>query len=113
LSRAFEAYVESGRKILEQLGNHTEIAKKVSRIVREAWPDAKVYLFGSVLEGKYTAMSDIDLLIVVDGVDREEAYRVQAMIYGKIEGPLELHVASAAQFDRWYRRLTNHFEEII
>jgi len=34
----------------------------------------EVYLFGSMLDGKITAASDIDLLIVTDNVDPKKAY---------------------------------------
>ncbi len=104
--------MESGRRALEQLGRYREIAKAVKGIVEGHWSDAKVYAFGSALEGRYTAASDIDILVVVDGVDREEAQRVKAEVYGAVDAPIELHVASSDEFERWHRRFIGELEEI-
>jgi len=89
-----------------------EIAKRVKGIVDEFWRDAKVYVFGSVLEGKCTPMSDIDILIVVDGVSREEAYKVKAAVYKDTDAPIELHVASSEEFERWYKRFIDRLKEV-
>lgn len=112
MSKEFESYIESGRKTLEQLNNYMGIAERVKGMVDEFWRDAKVYVFGSVLEGKYTSMSDIDILIVVDGVSREEAYKVKATVYKDIDAPIELHVASSEEFERWYKRFIDRLEEV-
>jgi len=112
LSKGFESYIESGRKTLEQLNSYMEIAKRVKGIVDEFWRDAKVYVFGSVLEGKCTPMSDIDILIVVDGVSREEAYKVKAAVYKDTDAPIELHVASSEEFERWYKRFIDRLKEV-
>ncbi len=34
----------------------------------------EIYLFGSMLDGKITAASNIDLLIIVDNIDPKKAY---------------------------------------
>ncbi len=112
MSKGFEAYVESGTEALRQLNNYSEVARRVRRIVDAVWRDSKVYVFGSVTKGKQTAMSDIDILIVVDGVTREEAYVVEAKIYSAIDAPIELHVASTEEFRRWYGRFIDKLEEI-
>lgn len=112
-SDRFDVYVESGRKALQQLDNYREIGRRVKGMVNVVWKDANVYIFGSVIDGKYTAMSDIDMLIVVEGVSREDTYRVKAMIHKAIDAPIELHIASKEEFNHWYKRFTNKFEEIV
>ncbi|MEM3439436.1 MAG: nucleotidyltransferase domain-containing protein [Candidatus Bathyarchaeia archaeon] len=112
MSKEFKAYLESGRRALERLGRYGEVAKRVKGIVEGHWGDAKAYAFGLALEGKYTAASDIDILVVVDGVDKEEARRLKAEVYGAIDAPIELHVASSDEFERWYRRFVEKLEEI-
>lgn len=96
----------------EQLDNYIEVARGVKKIVGRFWEDARVYVFGSVLEGKYTATSDIDILVVINGVSREEAYRVKAEVYRAVEAPIELHVTSSGEFERWYKRFIDKLEEI-
>jgi len=112
LSRGFEGYIESGKRSLRQLQEYREVARKVRGIAEKAWPACKVYVFGSVLEGRYTAASDIDILIVVDRVGREEAAKVKAMILHAVDAPVELHVASSEEFEGWYRRFIDKLEEI-
>ena len=112
MSTGFELYIKSGKKALEKLGNYREIAKEVKRMVREAWRDARVYVFGSVIEGRYTAGSDIDILVVVDGVGSEEAIRMKAKIYKSIDAPIQLHVASSSELENWYSRFIERIEEV-
>lgn len=112
MSRGFEAYLESGTKTLKQLENYRDVAKKIRSIVSSFWKDSKVYVFGSVTKGKQTAMSDIDILIVVDNVSREQSLMVKAEIYMAVDAPIELHVASNEEFTGWYRRFIDKLEEI-
>jgi len=112
LSKEFESYIESGRKTLKQLNNYMETATRVKGMVDGFWRGAKVYVFGSVLEGKQTAMSDIDILIVMDGVSREETYKVEATVYKAIDAPVELHVASSEEFEHWHKRFIHRLKEV-
>ncbi|MEM3046874.1 MAG: nucleotidyltransferase domain-containing protein [Candidatus Bathyarchaeia archaeon] len=111
MSQGFEAYIEPGAKALEQLNNYRQAAKRAKEIINAFWSDAKVYVFGSVLEGKITAASDIDILIVADGVSREEAYRAKAAVYKAVDAPVELHMASTAELEHWYKRFLDKLEE--
>jgi HEPN domain-containing protein/predicted nucleotidyltransferase len=112
LSRGFEVYVESSADVLRQLNNYREVAREVKSMVNAVWSDAKVYVFGSVTKGKQTAASDIDILIVVDGVTQEQAYLTEAKIYSAIDAPIELHVATPKEFVNWYTRFIDKLEEI-
>jgi len=50
--------------------------------------------------------------VVINGVSREEAYRVKAEVYRAVEAPIELHVTSSGEFERWYKRFIDKLEEI-
>lgn len=76
----------------------------MKKLVLKVWPNAKVYLFGSSVKGKYTASSDIDILIVVDNASYEEASKFKAQIYMELDYPLEIHVATPKQFTNRYIR---------
>lgn len=95
MSNNFDRYVKAGEKALAQLEAYRDVARRVKQVARQAWKGCRVYVFGSVLDKRYTAGSDIDILIVVDDVDREEASRVKAQILGTIDAPMELHVVSS------------------
>lgn len=71
-----------------------EVAKCVENIVLKHDRQAKIYMFGSVVEGRYTAASDIDILIVTN-LCRENAYRLKAEIYEIIDAPVELHIVNS------------------
>lgn len=87
-----------------------EVARKVKEVVLRYRSDARVYVFGSVVEERYTAASDIDILIVVD-VDRDEAYKIKAKIYEEVDAPIQLHIATPVQL-RWYTRFINKLIEV-
>ncbi|MBO3840172.1 MAG: nucleotidyltransferase domain-containing protein [Candidatus Brockarchaeota archaeon] len=101
--------MEEGKKALEALSNPVEIGRKVKKLVLKFWPNAKVYLFGSSVKGKYTASSDIDILIVVEK-SYEEALKVKAQIYMELDYPLEIHIATPKQFTNWYMRFIKEDE---
>ena len=105
--------MESGRKALEYMRNYIDIAKKVKDLVRTYWPEARVYVFGSVLTGKYTAASDIDILVVLDEKPnpKEEA-EVKASIYMELDAPIQLHVISRKELESWYGRFIDKMVEI-
>lgn len=106
----FDLYIEEGKKALEALSNPTTIAKRVKELVLKFWPNARVYIFGSSVKGKYTACSDIDILVVVENVSYEEALKVKAQIYMKLDYPLEIHIATSKQFTNWYMRFIGEDE---
>jgi predicted nucleotidyltransferase len=112
LSTAYETYIKHGKRALEHLGNYREVSKRVKKMVRESWKDAEVYVFGSVVEGRVTAGSDIDILVVADGVTREDAIKMRARVAKDTDAPIELHVASRKEYENWYRRFAGRLEEV-
>ncbi|MDJ0269093.1 MAG: nucleotidyltransferase domain-containing protein [Aigarchaeota archaeon] len=110
----FDAVVESAGRRLAYLNNWREAAGKIREIVMEFYPDARVFVFGSVLSGRITAASDIDLLVIrgedarrVDSLVRAEAWR--RMPYC----PAPLHFATEREFSRWYMRFIDKFVEVV
>ena len=110
---SFDNYIESGAEVLEHLKNYRKIAKKIKEIARKKCGNARVIVFGSVIEGRITALSDIDVLIICD-LDKEQRIRLRTEIIKKLgyDVPVELHIASEEEFRRWYRRFLDTFEEV-
>ena len=108
---SFDIYIEEGKKALEALWKYREVAEKVKEAARKIASDAKVYVFGSALTGRYTAASDIDILIVAD-IGKEEVALLKAEIYKTVDAPVEIHVATQEQFEKWYKRFIDRLEEI-
>ncbi len=77
-----------------------EIVRKIRKnltALSEKLPVKKIILFGSYAKGNYTVASDIDLLILYKGVQREDAYVISKKMLG-IPG-LEPHVYSETEYE--------------
>ena len=89
-------------RILHMLKNYREAASKVKRIVKMFDPEARVFVFGSMVRGKYTGASDIDLLIVTEKTELK--YKIMVEVCKTIDAPIELHIITQYQLDNWYKR---------
>ncbi len=70
-----------------------------------------VALFGSYAKGNYTAASDIDLLVVYGGREREDAF---AVIKEVIDIPhLEPHVYSQTEYDAMHETINKMMRDAI
>jgi predicted nucleotidyltransferase len=96
---------------LRRSGNTEKWRRRLRKRREKIAGDAKVYVFGSALTGQYTAASDIDILIVAD-IGKEEATLLKAEIYKTVDAPVEVHVTTQEQFERWYKRFIHRLEEI-
>ena len=72
---------------------YREAAERAKETAKRVAKDARVYVFGSVLAGRYTAASDIDIPIVAD-IGRDATERLKAEIYRSVNAPVEVHVAN-------------------
>lgn len=107
---SFDIYIEEGLNALKAMENYIEVARKVKEIAQCFDPNAKVYVFGSVVEGKYTAASDIDILVVTT-IERDRVYEFKARIYSELDAPVELHVVHPSKLE-WYRRFAGKLVEV-
>ncbi|MCC6054002.1 MAG: nucleotidyltransferase domain-containing protein [Thermosphaera sp.] len=88
---------------LEYLKNYLVVAERVKEIVKLLDPSAKIYVFGSVVRGLYTASSDIDILIITENVNLK--YDIMVAVYRElIDAPIQLHVVTPELYERWYKR---------
>jgi len=62
LSRRFGEWLS---KRLHLLRNWRSIVDSVASVLKDTIPGVEVYVFGSVVEGRVTGASDIDLLVVI------------------------------------------------
>ena len=86
-----------------------ELKEEVERLV----PGARVYLFGSYARGEGTAASDVDVLVVVEERDYSRADEIKVALRRRFLGyPLEVHVVTGEQYERWYRRFLDVVVEV-
>jgi len=107
------------REIVEEEGKYfekyKEYAKRIKEIAKSELENVKVFVFGSVVEGKHTPSSDIDILILSDSMPKSMKKRasIKAKILKEIGilSPFEIHLVDPKEFE-WYRRFIKKFEEI-
>jgi len=89
-------------RVLQYLRDYMRVAKHVKEVVKRVDPEARVFVFGSAVTGKYTGASDIDILVITKELRRK--YDIMVEVYRSTEAPVELHVVTEEQFLRWYKR---------
>jgi len=88
---------------LEYLKNYRVVAERVKEIVKLLDPSAKIYVFGSVVRGLYTASSDIDILVITENINLK--YDIMVTVYRElIDAPIQLHVVTPELYEKWYKR---------
>jgi predicted nucleotidyltransferase len=110
---SFDIYIEEGKRLNYLFSNLGRILADVKHQVQLLLPGSEVYLFGSAARGKYTALSDIDMLIISDIDDLEQIDKIRASLRRKyIDYPIEFHIVSKLVYDKWYKRFIPE-EELI
>lgn len=96
-----------------------EYAGSVARAAFEFDPDARVYVIGGVAEDRVTALSDIDILIIVskpispsESLTLRREILIKAMdSYGlPFEAPVEIHLTDAQNAQRYLSLSKKHIE---
>jgi predicted nucleotidyltransferase len=72
------------------------------KIVKSIDPEAEVYLFGSVAEGRHLYSSDVDVLIVTERLRPGEV--IAALKEEGFDDPFEIHVVDRGMFELYERR---------
>lgn len=108
----FDLYIDSGKEILRNIREYKKIVARIKEIALRHCENAEVYVFGSVLSGKVTASSDIDVLIIANLAD-ESRTKLKADILRELGfPPVEIHVVSKEEFKRWYSKFIDKIERI-
>ena len=74
--------------------------------MKEKGIKARVIVFGSVVKGKQTPLSDLDILIVSDEINENEHAKLCVEIKEMLQdpfAPIEFHFASSKSFENWYK----------
>lgn len=93
--------VEEARRRAEVFKNLPRYLEVIVETVKSLDRDARVYLFGSVAEGRYLLSSDIDILVVT----KLKPGEVIAALWDKgIGDPFEIHVVNEEMLEVYRRR---------
>jgi predicted nucleotidyltransferase len=104
-----EPYIEFVKEKMNVLSSFPQISPVIYEAIRKALEEysikAEIYFFGSIIEGKFTVMSDIDIAILVDKVP-ERRKEIVRRIFELLENkglpwwlPLEIHFFTPSLFD--------------
>lgn len=103
----FNILLERARMVREWRRYMSRIADSIKKIL----PDARIYIFGSVIRGEAVGGSDVDILVVSKNMPESNIER--AKLKRKIEElsnlpmhhPFELHLASEEEAEWYFTRV--------
>ena len=103
--------IETSRKRYLMIKHYRRYLPAIKRACREVFGQCELYVFGSVLTGKFTAGSDVDLLIKVGNAPK--SLRERAELEVKIEElaglphyhPFEFHIVDENGLRRYVELL--------
>ena len=97
-----EKYFDELIKIAKERKKYFENYMHYARLVKEA-VGGEVFVFGSVVEGKHTMASDIDLLVVLDSIERRDEILMKInKVLGEFH-PFQIHLVTGKELE-WYKR---------
>lgn len=96
---------EEKRKYFE---NYVDYCKQIKKISEELLGSCRVLVFGSVVKGSWSGLSDIDVLIISEKLSRnwEENRVLRTKIKSKLDpfSPFQLHLATPQDYESWYKK---------
>ena len=110
---SFDIFVESAARRMRCLEGWLEAARHAKRIITGLYPNARVLVFGSVVRGEATAMSDLDLLVIVDKRETKREAEARASVWRELpDCPIQLHFATERELRDWYMRFIDKLVEV-
>lgn len=111
-----ESYVDILMKRAEMVKNWRKYVNGIVEAVKTVLPGSKIYVFGSVIKGESTGGSDVDILIVSEGVPESNLERARIKV--KIEElsslppyhPFEFHLANREEGEWYFKRIKELIE---
>ena len=111
MQKNFDAILETKAKKLEMLQKWRTYVKKIAKAFKKELPDAEIYIFGSVIEGREVGGSDVDILVVSNLLPSSNLER--AKLKAKIEKdlklplyhPFEMHLANKEEAKHYFKHV--------
>lgn len=83
---------------------------RVVKVIKDLWPDAEIYVIGSVARGEAIGSSDVDLLVVLENPPKTARDRAMARVLVEERAelpeynPLNIHFISQEEKSVWLGR---------
>lgn len=105
-----EKYFDELIKMAKERKEYFENYMYYARLVKEA-VGGEVIVFGSVVEGKHTMASDIDLLVVLDSIERRDEVLMKINeVLGECH-PFQIHLVTRKELE-WYKRFIRRWKRV-
>jgi len=106
IEKYFDELIRMAKRRKEYFENYMYYAKLVKEAV-----GGEVIVFGSVIEGKHTMASDIDLLVVLDSIERRDEILMKINeVLGEFH-PFQIHLVTRKEFE-WYKRFIKKWKRV-
>ena len=106
IEKYFDELINMAKERKEYFENYMHYAKLVKEAVK-----GEVIVFGSVVEGKHTMTSDIDLLVVLDSIERRDEILMKINeVLGEFH-PFQIHLVTRKEFE-WYKRFIKKWKRV-
>ena len=76
--------LEEAKEYRVYFDNYLRYLKIIKEELKKILKDAKVFIFGSILKGKFNPASDMDVLIVSKSLNSSKKSLVKSLLYKKI-----------------------------
>ncbi len=109
MPRGFDEIIRFRLEIVKLAEDWEKWVKRIADASRRVLGESEVYVFGSIVEGRATGGSDVDILIVSSNVPEKVGARsrVKAVIEEEaglpLYHPFQIHLATPREAE-WYRR---------
>ncbi len=112
--RGVEIALEIAERKRKLFKNYRGLTMKLKKAFEEILGDeVKVVVFGSVVRGDYTPLSDLDILVISKKADKVRYGEVMEKVEEKV-GELigvEVHLVTPEIFEKWYKKFIDVYEE--
>jgi len=112
----FKILAETNRESEKYFQNTLFYAKEMKKSLQNIFPDVRILIFGSAINGNRKPGSDIDILVISSKIP--EGLFEQSAIKIKIksqfpDAPFEIHLATPHDYENWYKNfIKNGFKKV-
>lgn len=115
--KAINIAKKSFERRIKVFKNYEKIAKKIKMIAKKILKDSnlKVIVFGSVVRGSYSPLSDLDILIITKKANKIKYGKFILQIkkqLGEEVNCIEFHLVTPQIFESWYKKFIDVYKEI-
>lgn len=113
----FEILQEIWEENKKYFQNYKFYCQKIKKEAEKILGSVEVLVFGSIVKGKFTPKSDIDVLIISENLpfDQEKRAKIKIKIKSAIPlfSPFQIHLSTPTEYQSWYQRfIKEDFEKI-